>query len=172
MPAVTVTASSTPFFGSPPRTGAVEVVWPTQIVLVGFGWPLTAYVSYLNEGGRYTTLYCACCGEPHPITTLIRLFYTVTIIIERPPIYQSSGTNSSEMVSHKCVVKERNAYKMTYISRVTQSPGTRPGTQGGPALADLRGCVILGSRLPPCICLLYTSPSPRDRQKSRMPSSA
>ena len=25
---------------------------------------------------------------------------------------------------------------------------------------------------PPKICLLYTSPSPRDRQKSRMPSSA
>ena len=25
---------------------------------------------------------------------------------------------------------------------------------------------------PACICLLYTSPSPRDRQKSRMPSSA
>ena len=24
----------------------------------------------------------------------------------------------------------------------------------------------------PCTCLLYTSPSPRDRQKSRMPSSA
>ena len=24
----------------------------------------------------------------------------------------------------------------------------------------------------PCACLLYTSPSPRDRQKSRMPSSA
>ena len=26
--------------------------------------------------------------------------------------------------------------------------------------------------LPGCICLLYTSPRPRDRQKSRMPSSA
>ena len=26
--------------------------------------------------------------------------------------------------------------------------------------------------MPPCSCLLYTSPSPRDRQKSRMPSSA
>ena len=26
--------------------------------------------------------------------------------------------------------------------------------------------------LPLCTCLLYTSPSPRDRQKSRMPSSA
>ena len=26
--------------------------------------------------------------------------------------------------------------------------------------------------VPTCLCLLYTSPSPRDRQKSRMPSSA
>ena len=25
---------------------------------------------------------------------------------------------------------------------------------------------------PPCVCLLYTSPSPRDRTRSRMPSSA
>ena len=31
-------------------------------------------------------------------------------------------------------------------------------------------CVGVGSLL--SICLLYTSPSPRDRQKSRMPSSA
>ena len=30
---------------------------------------------------------------------------------------------------------------------------------------------IINNRVP-CICLLYTSPSPRDRQKSRMPSSA
>ena len=29
-----------------------------------------------------------------------------------------------------------------------------------------------GKYMNPCICLLYTSPSPRDRQKSRMPSSA
>eukprot|EP00828_Plagiopyla_frontata_P044932 TRINITY_DN7516_c0_g1_i3.p2 TRINITY_DN7516_c0_g1~~TRINITY_DN7516_c0_g1_i3.p2 ORF type:complete len:100 (+),score=5.19 TRINITY_DN7516_c0_g1_i3:96-395(+) len=32
--------------------------------------------------------------------------------------------------------------------------------------------VRLGNRKYPCTCLLYTSPSPRDRQKSRMPSSA
>ena len=31
------------------------------------------------------------------------------------------------------------------------------------------GCLCYG---PPIACLLYTSPSPRDRQKSRMPSSA
>ena len=47
------------------------------------------------------------------------------------------------------------------------------------ALIQLADLVI--SLLPPalhiliardCVCLLYTSPSPRDRQKSRMPSSA
>ena len=31
---------------------------------------------------------------------------------------------------------------------------------------------MLGSMGLACPCLLYTSPSPRDRQKSRMPSSA
>ena len=35
-----------------------------------------------------------------------------------------------------------------------------------------RGLVRSGMDKAQCICLLYTSPSPRDRQKSRMPSSA
>ena len=40
-------------------------------------------------------------------------------------------------------------------------------------LTDLHGRELLldGARVP-YVCLLYTSPSPRDRQKSRMPSSA
>ena len=40
-----------------------------------------------------------------------------------------------------------------------------------PELVDL---ALKNSTLPVCVssCLLYTSPSPRDRQKSRMPSSA
>ena len=33
--------------------------------------------------------------------------------------------------------------------------------------ADIKGSIAYAE-----ICLLYTSPSPRDRQKSRMPSSA
>ena len=32
--------------------------------------------------------------------------------------------------------------------------------------------VLYGLKQAPRACLLYTSPSPRDRQKSRMPSSA
>ena len=37
--------------------------------------------------------------------------------------------------------------------------------------ADL-GIVITASHNPPSYCLLYTSPSPRDKRQSRMPSSA
>ena len=33
-------------------------------------------------------------------------------------------------------------------------------------------CALVFSTMPLWTCLLYTSPSPRDRQKSRMPSSA
>ena len=46
----------------------------------------------------------------------------------------------------------------------------------GMTLVHIAGIFILGalvgSRAPSRFCLLYTSPSPRDRQKSRMPSSA
>ena len=37
---------------------------------------------------------------------------------------------------------------------------------------DIFHFIVFGSALNYRSCLLYTSPSPRDRQKSRMPSSA
>ena len=49
--------------------------------------------------------------------------------------------------------------------------GNRGAGKGGSSrVADLRGPLLLSSSTR--TCLLYTSPSPRDRQKSRMPSSA
>ena len=39
------------------------------------------------------------------------------------------------------------------------------------AVVDAGGCLLAFARMDDA-CLLYTSPSPRDRQKSRMPSSA
>src|SRR5674476_992645 len=38
--------------------------------------------------------------------------------------------------------------------------------------ASMRRCSTASGSRRSCSCLLYTSPSPRDRQKSRMPSSA
>ena len=41
-----------------------------------------------------------------------------------------------------------------------------------PLLKNCKKDIPYDIHIPPCPCLLYTSPSPRDRQKSRMPSSA
>ena len=40
------------------------------------------------------------------------------------------------------------------------------------ALSNAQGEYVFSAVNPATYCLLYTSPSPRDRQKSRMPSSA
>ena len=48
-----------------------------------------------------------------------------------------------------------------------------PGIDEAKAVREQLGVGLLGGeRDAKKICLLYTSPSPRDRQKSRMPSSA
>ena len=76
-------------------------------------------------------------------------------------------------------------------SRPNASGGRRPNVPSGKSASKpqsiknrverdrriaLRGkcfrCARADHMVPQCTCLLYTSPSPRDRQKSRMPSSA
>ena len=42
----------------------------------------------------------------------------------------------------------------------------------GVGIGIIFGNYLSGAMRNPSACLLYTSPSPRDRQKSRMPSSA
>ena len=54
-------------------------------------------------------------------------------------------------------------------------PGIRPGARTAEYIDRILGRLTLGGAVyvsAVCVCLLYTSPSPRDRQKSRMPSSA
>ena len=55
------------------------------------------------------------------------------------------------------------------VTNITDIHGHLEDKIGDPAKA---GDEIGVARLQSLICLLYTSPSPRDRQKSRMPSSA
>ena len=95
-------------------------------------------------------------------------------------IYETSGyylmnyvayaekTRTGEILPKKESVKE-------YLDTLTDSSGSLYG-----AVAVLREfgrhLIKLGYSniyiIPPKICLLYTSPSPRDRTRSRMPSSA
>ena len=65
----------------------------------------------------------------------------------------------------------------TFGPTVTKAGTTNPPNQiTGLPLAQLQnlyiGMKVTGPGVPDNTCLLYTSPSPRDRQKSRMPSSA
>ena len=61
----------------------------------------------------------------------------------------------------------RTAYLLYDCERGGVHPGAQPHfqSQAGRAARGREGEMV-------CCCLLYTSPSPRDRQKSRMPSSA
>ena len=80
-------------------------------------------------------------------------------------------------------IKILNWYSMKlnkFSQRVTQDE-SQPAAQAmlhaiGLTVDDfnkpLVGIASTGYEGNPCNCLLYTSPSPRDRQKSRMPSSA
>ena len=63
--------------------------------------------------------------------------------------------------------------------RYTVGKDMRLAASANDAVEELVGDFVLtderGARLfvaMPCLCLLYTSPSPRDRTRSRMPSSA
>ena len=63
-----------------------------------------------------------------------------------------------------------------YVKMILAAPvydlAIRTPLQAAPALSERLGNQILLKREDLQPCLLYTSPSPRDRQKSRMPSSA
>ena len=55
------------------------------------------------------------------------------------------------------------------IASVLQEAGYRVGLYTSPHLRDFRERIKINGAF---ICLLYTSPSPRDKRQSRMPSSA
>ena len=68
-------------------------------------------------------------------------------------------------------VYENGAYDLQQELRIAY--GNEPGISVEIAsITDSKAMERVFSKYHPQICLLYTSPSPRDRQKSRMPSSA
>ena len=66
------------------------------------------------------------------------------------------------------IPKNQYRKKQTYGGEFTKPDGT---DYVGPYIETAKGLTLAGKTLDKN-CLLYTSPSPRDRTRSRMPSSA
>ena len=95
-------------------------------------------------------------------------FYDTDVIVI---IGQNPGTNAPRMMTALAKGKKNGA------KIIAVNPLPEAGLMGFHNPQEINGIIGSGAKLadlflPVKICLLYTSPSPRDRQKSRMPSSA
>ena len=95
-------------------------------------------------------------------------------LIEGPEDY-TLGLSNVTSTSGASVSINASASSVTTTINDTQGPG---GDAEGPATFSITGPAdgdegsVASYQVALSGCLLYTSPSPRDRQKSRMPSSA
>ena len=129
----------------------------------------TAPSLYLKAGAIHG---CVLCREDEPLLYVedvgrhnavdkIAGYMFLNGITPHDKIFYTTGRLTSEMV-----IKTVHMGLPVLISR-------SGFTAWGVDLARQAGLTLIGrARGKRFICLLYTSPSPRDRQKSRMPSSA
>ena len=114
------------------------------------------YFSTSSKTFSSPSVSCKCFYSPHHLQFLSASLYFC--IIMAPFGLLSHGQHLVDEWNKQILVKE-------YISK-NGIPGSAPSTAAPPiVIAD-------DADLSVDTCLLYTSPSPRDRQKSRMPSSA
>ena len=66
----------------------------------------------------------------------------------------------------------RSIARPEYVGKATAQEGSEPWVQTPEVIEKMRVAGRIAAGALAEACLLYTSPSPRDRQKSRMPSSA
>ena len=90
-------------------------------------------------------------------------------LLHRPPAEQAGR-------GYADTAREVAQQPETWLETARTAVGARPELRAVLRAADIRpggaGLLILTGSARVSSCLLYTSPSPRDRQKSRMPSSA
>ena len=104
----------------------------------------------------------------------------VPVLTQPPPAMARYGRFGIDLTSQNASIKPGDdfwAYANGAWDARTQIAADRASAGNSVNLveeaeANVRGILDEMARNPVQYCLLYTSPSPRDRQKSRMPSSA
>ena len=154
-----------------PMLDAAEKNWGTGTVLSYFVQGLADDARSQAETGRYERF----AASPGDARRILEMNFEVDVRSVLPAI--SAPTLVLHRAGDYIVPVEAGRYAADNIPNASfvQLPGdfhlsARPGAEDD--ATDLVEQFLTGTRGDREICLLYTSPSPRDRQKSRMPSSA
>ena len=127
------------------------------LILAPLGRDSQVALMILNEagyGGLITPDLATLCTELEPGAGLL--------------LIAAEALNGPELEGLLLYLEQQPAWSDLPIVLLTHHGGSEQGPSS--QLSKLLGNVTFLER--PFHCLLYTSPSPRDRQKSRMPSSA
>ena len=111
------------------------------------------------------------CWQPFPVKTGDRACVMAAGSSRATGFYHKRRNWPMFSTTHIRFIAETQPgfYRRHFANLVGASGHGYPDTAMGQRRKSLGLC---GTTTPPNTCLLYTSPSPRDRQKSRMPSSA
>jgi len=111
-------------------------------------------------------------STPEAVEALMDVMDWMELRPDEDPLFQSTRRDAHLEAAEK-LISDNNAYR--HARTADESPAVFfriPETLQSPG-SDLRNAGIQEKPLTPGeTCLLYTSPSPRDRTRSRMPSSA
>ena len=148
----------TPRSGFTKKLFVFKVIWEEEKVEI---WK---YPDLATQPTKFSK-HILPCPKIQPNTFTVTLQCKNSIVIE---YWTSMRDYSIEVFTQDTVQQAWELLQLSWPKRVIFNEGV-PTTE--PLLILDRFLFIDGNDKPYC-CLLYTSPSPRDRQKSRMPSSA
>ena len=135
------------------------------------GTGTSASSGFMLQQGEVTNL-ALHCGLATPQFAMARIHLIMKMSDQGDRVGDVSGTGKSDKMAHTTkgdLALEMFEFLELLVRVALQRQNPKLGTVGNEHAVP--------EPLPGCLdylltCLLYTSPSPRDRQKSRMPSSA